>query len=111
MNLIQRTVPKGIRSKGAMGIGEALTERDHLEAMRVLGAKNKVFRSYIGMGFSNTVLPAPIQRNVFENPGWYTAYTPYQAEISQGASRSTVEFPDHDGGPHGLADRQCIVVG
>ncbi|MBP6643014.1 MAG: glycine dehydrogenase (aminomethyl-transferring), partial [Flavobacteriales bacterium] len=64
--LIQRTVPKGIRSKGAMGIGEALTERDHLEAMRVLGAKNKVFRSYIGMCFSNTVLPAPIQRNVYE---------------------------------------------
>ncbi|HQW40519.1 MAG TPA: aminomethyl-transferring glycine dehydrogenase [Flavobacteriales bacterium] len=90
--LIQRTVPKGIRSKGAMGIGEALTERDHLEAMRVLGAKNKVFRSYIGMGFSNTVLPAPIQRNVFENPGWYTAYTPYQAEISQGRLEALLNF-------------------
>jgi len=90
--LIQRTVPKSIRTKGAMGIGEALTEREHLDAMRVLGAKNKVFRSYIGMGFSNTVLPAPIQRNVFENPGWYTAYTPYQAEISQGRLEALLNF-------------------
>lgn len=76
--LIQRTVPKGIRTAKALDVGPALSEREHLDNMRVLGAKNKVFRSYLGMGYSGTVLPPPIQRNVFENPGWYTAYTPYR---------------------------------
>ena len=90
--LIKRTVPQGIRSKNALDVGPAMTEREHLENMRALGAKNKVFRSYIGLGFSGTVLPPPIQRNIFENPGWYTAYTPYQAEISQGRLEALLNF-------------------
>ncbi|MBK7383232.1 MAG: aminomethyl-transferring glycine dehydrogenase [Flavobacteriales bacterium] len=90
--LIARTVPQGIRSKNPLDVGPALTEREHLENMRSLGAKNKVFRSYIGLGFSGTILPPPIQRNVFENPGWYTAYTPYQAEISQGRLEALLNF-------------------
>ncbi|MBK8340080.1 MAG: aminomethyl-transferring glycine dehydrogenase [Flavobacteriales bacterium] len=90
--LIARTVPQGIRSPKALDVGPALTEREHLDNMRALGAKNKVFRSYIGLGFSGTILPPPIQRNVFENPGWYTAYTPYQAEISQGRLEALLNF-------------------
>ncbi|MEZ4740344.1 MAG: aminomethyl-transferring glycine dehydrogenase [Flavobacteriales bacterium] len=90
--LIERTIPKGIRSPQALDVGPPLTERQHLENMKVLGAKNKVFRSFIGMGYSGTVLPPPIQRNIFENPGWYTAYTPYQAEISQGRLEALLNF-------------------
>ena len=90
--LIKRTVPQGIRAKSVLDVGPAMTEREHLDNMRALGAKNKVFRSYIGLGYSGTVLPPPIQRNIFENPGWYTAYTPYQAEISQGRLEALLNF-------------------
>ncbi|MBV6405860.1 MAG: aminomethyl-transferring glycine dehydrogenase [Flavobacteriales bacterium] len=90
--LIDRTVPQGIRAKGALGTGPALTEQQHLEHMAALGAKNKVFRSYIGLGFNGTVVPPAILRNIFENPGWYTAYTPYQAEISQGRLEALLNF-------------------
>ena len=90
--LIRRTVPQGIRSPKALDVGPALTEREHLDNMKALGAKNKVFRSYIGLGFSGTVLPPAIQRNVFENPGWYTAYTPYQAEIAQGRLEALLNY-------------------
>ncbi|MBX2973338.1 MAG: glycine dehydrogenase (aminomethyl-transferring), partial [Flavobacteriales bacterium] len=90
--LIDRTVPKGIRRGTKLDVGPAMTEREHLDNMRALGAKNKVFRSYIGLGYSGTILPPPIQRNIFENPGWYTAYTPYQAEISQGRLEALLNF-------------------
>ncbi len=90
--LIDRTVPKGIRRASALDVGPAMTEREHLDNMRALGTQNKVFRSYIGLGYSGTILPPPIQRNVFENPGWYTAYTPYQAEISQGRLEALLNF-------------------
>ena len=90
--LIDRTVPKGIRRGTTLDVGPAMTEREHLDNMRALGAKNKVFRSYIGLGYSGTILPPPIQRNIFENPGWYTAYTPYQAEISQGRLEALLNF-------------------
>ena len=90
--LIARTVPAGIRSPKPLDVGPALTEREHLDNMRALGAKNKVFRSYIGLGYGGTILPPPIQRNIFENPGWYTAYTPYQAEISQGRLEALLNF-------------------
>ncbi|MBK9699136.1 MAG: aminomethyl-transferring glycine dehydrogenase [Flavobacteriales bacterium] len=90
--LIQRTVPQGIRAAQALATGDAFTERQHLDHMKALGAKNKVFRSYIGLGFSGTVTPPPILRNIFENPGWYTAYTPYQAEIAQGRLEALLNF-------------------
>jgi glycine dehydrogenase len=90
--LIDRTVPKGIRRTTPLDVGPAMTEREHLDNMRALGAMNKMFRSYIGLGYSGTILPPPIQRNIFENPGWYTAYTPYQAEISQGRLEALLNF-------------------
>jgi glycine dehydrogenase len=97
--------------RNALDVGPAMTEREHLDNMRALGAKNKVFRSYIGLGFSGTVLPPPIQRNIFENPGWYTAYTPYQAEISQGRLEALLNFQTMMQRPHGPAHRQRIIAG
>ena len=90
--LIQRTIPKGIRLAKDLDVGEPLTEQQHLDNMKRIGAKNELFRSYIGLGFSGTLVPPPILRNVFENPGWYTAYTPYQAEISQGRLEALLNF-------------------
>jgi len=90
--LIERTLPDSILSSSPLSVGAALSEREQLDHMRELGAKNKVFRSYIGMGYSGTITPSPIRRNIFENPGWYTAYTPYQAEISQGRLEALLNF-------------------
>jgi len=90
--LIRKTVPDAIRLKDGSDLGGALTERGHLENMKALGAKNRLFRSYIGLGFHGTITPPPIQRNILENPGWYTAYTPYQAEISQGRLEALLNF-------------------
>ncbi|QQR85438.1 MAG: aminomethyl-transferring glycine dehydrogenase [Flavobacteriales bacterium] len=91
-SLIEKTVPSGIRTKGALATGDALSEHEHLANMKALGAKNKLFRNYIGLGFHGTLVPPAIQRNVLENPGWYTAYTPYQAEISQGRLEALLNF-------------------
>lgn len=90
--LINQTVPSNIRLKEPLKVGAALTEFQYLKHLRALGKKNKVFRSYIGMGYYNTILPSVIQRNILENPGWYTAYTPYQAEISQGRLEAILNF-------------------
>ena len=90
--LIQRTVPSAIRSKDPLDVGKALPELDFLERMRDLGRGNKQFRSYIGLGYNGTDVPQPILRNIMENPGWYTAYTPYQAEISQGRLEALLNF-------------------
>ncbi|MBP9081018.1 MAG: aminomethyl-transferring glycine dehydrogenase [Flavobacteriales bacterium] len=90
--LIERTLPDSIRSTEPHRLGAALGESAQLEHMRELGLKNRVFRSYIGMGYSGTITPAPIRRNIFENPGWYTAYTPYQAEISQGRLEALLNY-------------------
>ncbi|MCW8196177.1 aminomethyl-transferring glycine dehydrogenase [Proteobacteria bacterium 005FR1] len=82
--LIDRAVPASIRSSGELALDEAHGEADALAAIKTIASKNRTFKSYIGMGYHDTYLPPVIQRNVLENPGWYTAYTPYQPEISQG---------------------------
>lgn len=90
--LVGKTIPAAIRLKGELNIDAALTEKQYLDHIQEVGNKNKVFKSYIGMGYSETNVPPVIQRNVLENPGWYTAYTPYQAEIAQGRLEALLNF-------------------
>lgn len=90
--LIDQTIPANIRLKESLNLPEAMTEREFGEHISELASKNEVFTSYIGMGWYDTVCPAPIQRNVFENPVWYTSYTPYQAEVSQGRLEALLNF-------------------
>ena len=82
--LIARTVPSAIRMNHKLNIPGALSEAEYLGLIKEISIKNEVFRTYIGQGYYDTHTPSVILRNVFENPGWYTQYTPYQAEISQG---------------------------
>lgn len=91
-DLIDKTIPSPIRLKKELDIDESLTEKQYLDHISEIADKNKVFKSYIGMGYSETNVPPVIQRNVLENPGWYTAYTPYQAEISQGRLEALLNF-------------------
>ncbi len=93
-SLINETVPANIRSQEALDISAPMTESEFAEHIAELAAANKVFKTYIGMGYHPTVLPSVIQRNIFENPGWYTAYTPYQAEIAQGHCNGTECYLD-----------------
>ncbi|MFO7978120.1 MAG: aminomethyl-transferring glycine dehydrogenase, partial [Bacteroidales bacterium] len=90
--LIDKTVPASIRLKKEMDLPEGLNEFEYLNHLKALASKNKIYKSYIGMGYYNTILPGVIQRNILENPGWYTAYTPYQAEISQGRLEALLNF-------------------
>ena len=90
--LIFETIPDDIRLKNDLNLEPAMTEYEYLTHIQELGKKNKVFKSYIGLGYHPTIIPAVIQRNIFENPGWYTAYTPYQAEIAQGRLEAILNF-------------------
>ncbi|HTL11852.1 MAG TPA: aminomethyl-transferring glycine dehydrogenase [Bdellovibrionota bacterium] len=90
--LIEATVPSDIRMKGALDVGAAESENEALAHLRRIVSKNRVVRSLIGMGYSGSYIPGVIQRNVLENPGWYTQYTPYQAEISQGRLEALLGF-------------------
>ncbi|SHJ15131.1 glycine dehydrogenase [Shimia gijangensis] len=90
--LIEDTVPKSIRQAAPLEFGKPMSERELLHYMRVTGAKNKVLNSLIGQGYHGTVTPPAIQRNILENPAWYTAYTPYQPEISQGRLEALLNF-------------------
>ena len=90
--LINATIPKGIKYNESLNIGESISEYDFLKTIKNIGEKNKVVKSYIGTGYYGTVTPPVILRNILENPGWYTAYTPYQAEISQGRLEALVNF-------------------
>jgi glycine dehydrogenase len=90
--LIDATVPERIRFRSKLSIPAARTEAETLALLRCIAARNKLFRSYIGMGFSDCVTPPVIQRNVIESPAWYTAYTPYQAEIAQGRLEALLNF-------------------
>ena len=91
-DLANKTVPSQIRSKNEMKLDTALSEADALALLRKVVAENKVFKTYIGMGYSDTITPAVIQRNILEDPGWYTQYTPYQAEIAQGRLEALLNF-------------------
>ena len=90
--LIDLAIPQSIRLSKKMDLPKALNESELLEHMKMLGQKNKNYRSYIGLGYYNTILPGVIQRNILENPGWYTAYTPYQAEIAQGRLEALLNY-------------------
>lgn len=90
--LIGRTVPNGIRMDHKLNLPEALSEAAYLQLIKEISLKNKVCRTYIGQGYYDTHTPSVILRNIFENPGWYTQYTPYQAEISQGRLESLLNF-------------------
>jgi glycine dehydrogenase len=89
---IDAVVPADIRLRQPLRIPDAKSEQEALEELRLLAAQNQVFRSYLGMGYHDCVTPTVIQRNVLENPGWYTAYTPYQAEIAQGRLEALLNF-------------------
>ncbi len=91
-SLINQTVPENIRLKRPLNIGAPMTEHNYFKHLRTLAAKNKIFRTYIGLGYYNTLTPSVIRRNIFENPGWYTQYTPYQAEIAQGRLEALLNF-------------------
>ena len=90
--LISKTIPSSIRTHSKLNIPEAVSEAELLSELKEISIHNKPFRSYIGQGYYDTIIPSVILRNVFENPGWYTQYTPYQAEISQGRLESLLNF-------------------
>src|SRR6476659_4266927 len=90
--LINRTVPPGIRMKGELNLPRAMSEAEYLSHIKEVSLKNKIFKNYIGQGYYDNITPSVILRNVFENPGWYTQYTPYQAEIAQGRLESLLNF-------------------
>ena len=91
-DLINQTIPSHIQLNSDMDLPQPLSEHRFIEHMKSLASQNRCYRSYIGMGYFNTVLPGVIQRNILENPGWYTSYTPYQAEISQGRLEALLNF-------------------
>lgn len=90
--LIDQAVPAAIRLKQPLQIGEAQSEHELLAKLKDIAAQNQIFRSYIGMGYANCITPPVIQRNILENPGWYTQYTPYQPEIAQGRLEALLNF-------------------
>jgi glycine dehydrogenase len=90
--LIEKTIPSSIISEKTPALPGAQNEYEYLQELKKIAEQNKVFKSYIGQGYYGTITPSVILRNVFENPGWYTQYTPYQAEISQGRLESLLNF-------------------
>src|SRR6476619_8340227 len=91
-SFIDAVVPEEIRLRRPLALPPGRSEREVLQALRGIAGMNRVFRSYIGMGYAGCFTPQVIQRNVLENPGWYTAYTPYQAEIAQGRLEALLNF-------------------
>lgn len=90
--LIYETIPDNIRLQKPLKLEQAISEHDYLKHIHELGLKNEVYKSYIGLGYHEACVPAVIQRNILENPGWYTAYTPYQAEIAQGRLEALLNY-------------------
>ena len=94
--LIDKTIPAGIRIAGGIkSAGDPVSEFEYLNELKQIASQNKVFKSYIGQGYYDTITPSVILRNLFENPGWYTQYTPYQAEIAQGQIGKSFEFSNY----------------
>ena len=91
-SLISKTIPDSIRIKEDLAVPPAISEFEYLAELKKVAAKNKLYKNYIGQGYYDTITPSVILRNIFENPGWYTQYTPYQAEISQGRLESLLNF-------------------
>ena len=91
-SLISKTLPANIRLKENLSIEEGISEFAFMDKIKTIASKNKIFNSFIGLGYYETILPAVIQKNIFENPGWYTSYTPYQAEISQGRLEALLNY-------------------
>ena len=91
-NLLDETIPDSIRLKKPLDLPKGISEAEFTKHINSLGRYNKIFNTYIGLGYHDTVTPAVIQRNILENPSWYTAYTPYQAEIAQGRLEALFNF-------------------
>jgi glycine dehydrogenase len=90
--LIYETIPNDIRLEQDLTLDIAMSEQEYLEHITELSSKNQVFKTYIGLGYHQSITPPVIQRNILENPGWYTAYTPYQAEIAQGRLEALLNY-------------------
>src|SRR5690242_13551209 len=91
-DLINKTIPAAIRLQAPLDLPPAVSEYQYLQDLKKIAGQNKVFKNLIGLGYYDTITPSVILRNVFENPGWYTQYTPYQAEISQGRLECLLNF-------------------
>ena len=91
-DLIDRSVPKRIRTQKPLALDRAKTEFEAISDFKKTASENLVYRNYLGMGYSDCITPPVIQRNILENPGWYTQYTPYQAEIAQGRLEALLNF-------------------
>ncbi len=90
--LVEKIVPSNIRFNKQLDLDDGMSEYEYLNHVKKIAGKNKIYKSYIGLGYYNTIVPSVILRNVFENPGWYTSYTPYQAEISQGRLEALLNY-------------------
>lgn len=108
--LIDETIPAAIRLKKPLDLPNGLNEYEYLQHIKALGAKNKIFKTYIGMGYYNTITPGVIIRNILESPGWYTSYTPYQAEISQGRLEALLTFQTMVSDLSGMPMSNCSLL-
>jgi glycine dehydrogenase len=108
--LIDETVPASIRATKPLSIPAAQSENEYLLSLKEIANKNKVYKSYIGQGYYGTITPSVILRNVFHNPGWYTQYTPYQAEIAQGRLESLLNYQTMVADLTGLPSK-CFFAG
>ena len=108
--LVDAAVPDAIREHAALALAEPISETEALAQLRELAARNEVFTSLIGLGYHDTITPPVILRNVLENPAWYTAYTPYQPEISQGRLEALLNFQTMVTRPHRHGDRERVAA-